>query len=50
MSTAKITIDGQEYEFPIVTGTEQERAIDISDLRARTGCITLDNGYQNTGA
>jgi len=50
MSTAKIIIDDNEYEFPLVTGTEHERAIDISDLRARTGCITLDNGYQNTGA
>ena len=50
MKTAKIIIDGKEYEFPVIEGTEQERAIDISDLRAQTGCITLDNGYQNTGA
>lgn len=50
MKTAKIIIDDCEHEFPIITGTEQERAIDISELRAKTGCITLDNGYQNTGA
>ena len=50
MKTAKIIIDGKEYEFPVIEGTEQERAIDISELRAQTGCITLDNGYQNTGA
>ena len=50
MKTAKIIIDDREHEFPMVTGTEQERAIDISDLYARTGCITLDNGFQNTGA
>jgi citrate synthase len=50
MKTVKITIDGKEYEFPVIEGTEQERAIDISELRAQTGCITLDNGYQNTGA
>jgi citrate synthase len=50
MATAKIIIDNCEHEFPLVTGTEQERAIDISELRAKTGCITLDNGYQNTGA
>ncbi len=50
MKTAKIIIDDREHEFPLVTGTEQERAIDISDLYAKTGCITLDNGFQNTGA
>ena len=50
MKTAKIIIDDREHEFPMVTGTEQERAIDISDLYARTGCTTLDNGFQNTGA
>ena len=50
MKTAKIIIDDSEYEFPLIEGTEQERAIDISELRAKTGCITLDNGYQNTGA
>ena len=47
---AKIIIDDCEHEFPLIDGTEQERAIDISELRAKTGCITLDNGYQNTGA
>jgi len=50
MKTAKIIIDDKEYEFPVIEGTEQEQAIDISELRAQTGCITLDNGYQNTGA
>ncbi len=48
--TAILTIDGVEYEFPIRTGTEGERAIDISTLRSRTGLITLDDGYGNTGA
>ena len=50
MTKAKITIDDKEYDFPLITGSEQERAIDISELLAKTGCITLDNGYQNTGA
>ncbi|MCB0324860.1 MAG: citrate synthase, partial [Bdellovibrionales bacterium] len=31
-------------------GTENEHAVDISDLRSKTGYITLDNGYGNTGA
>lgn len=47
---AKITYDGKEYKLPIVTGTEGEKAIDISTLRAETGLITLDVGYANTGS
>ena len=47
----KITLEGKEYEFPLVVGTENEKAIDISKLRSTTeGFITLDNGYLNTGA
>ena len=48
--TARIEIDGKCYELPIVTGTEGERALDISKLRAETGLITLDDGYANTGS
>jgi len=47
---AKIEIDGKTYEFPIVEGSEGERGIDISKLRAETGLITLDEGYVNTGS
>ncbi len=36
--------------MPIVEGTENEKAIDISSLRGKTGYITLDSGYKNTGA
>ena len=39
-----------EEKFPVIVGTEHERAIDISKLRASTGYITLDEGYVNTGA
>jgi len=46
----KLTIEDRDYEFPVVTGTENEKAIDISELRSSTGYITLDNGYVNTGA
>ncbi|MEX2524171.1 MAG: citrate synthase [Gammaproteobacteria bacterium] len=46
----KLTINNDEYEFPVLTGSENEKAIDISDLRAKTGYITLDSGYVNTGA
>ncbi|MFZ5552402.1 MAG: citrate synthase [Bacteroidota bacterium] len=49
-STAKIILDGKEYELPVVTGSEGEKAIDIGKLRDQTGYITLDTGYKNTGA
>lgn len=49
-NTAKVIIDGVEHELPIVTGTEGERAIDITELRNRTGVITLDPGFGNTGS
>jgi citrate synthase len=47
---AQIIIDGKTYEFPLIIGTEGERAIDISRLRAETGLTTFDPGYPNTGA
>jgi citrate synthase len=48
--TAKITLEGQTYEFPTIVGTENEKAIDISKLRSQTGYITLDYGFKNTGS
>lgn len=36
--------------MPIIVGTEDEKALDITSLRAQTGYITLDPGYKNTGA
>ena len=47
--TARIILEGQEYEFPVLTGSENEKAIDISKLRGATGHITLDPGFKNTG-
>ncbi len=47
---AKIIVEGKEYEFPIIVGTEGEKAIDISKLRDLTGHITLDIGFKNTGS
>jgi len=47
---AKLTLEGKDYEFPVITGSENEKAIDFSDLRAKTGYITMDPGYVNTGA
>ncbi len=47
---ARLEVDGKQYELPIVVGTEQERAIDITKLRGQSGLITLDPGYKNTGS
>ena len=48
--TVKIIIDNETFEFPVIEGTEKEKAIDITNLRAQTKYITLDNGFGNTGA
>ena len=50
MSIAKLFLNGQEYEIPIVTGSEGEVGIDIASLRTQSGAITLDPGYGNTGS
>ena len=47
---AVLKIGEKEFQLPIVVGSEGEKAIDISSLRAETGFVTLDNGYMNTGA
>lgn len=47
---AELILDGKSYHLPVVTGTENEKAIDIKNLRDQTGYITLDSGYKNTGA
>ena len=48
--SAKLQLNGTTYELPVVVGTENEHAVDISKLRAETGSITLDDGYGNTGS
>ncbi len=49
--TAKIELGGNTYELPVIEGTENEKGIDISKLRASTsGYITIDPGFKNTGS
>lgn len=48
--TAIIQVEGKTFEMPVVVGTENEKAIDISKLRDTSGYVTLDIGYKNTGA
>ena len=48
---ATLEYNGKKYEFPVITGTEDEKAIDIKTLRSTTGGLTtLDPGYKNTGS
>ena len=47
---AELHYDGKVYEIPVVTGTENENALDISKLRGQSGLITLDRGFKNTGS
>jgi citrate synthase len=51
MGNARLILDdGREVELPVIEGSEGEKAVDIGVLRARTGYITLDPGYGNTGS
>ena len=50
MSKAAILeLDGKRYELPVIVGSENEVAIDISKLRDVSGAITMDPGYKNSG-
>ncbi|WP_045224180.1 citrate synthase [Methyloterricola oryzae] len=50
MSTAKLELNNKTYEVPLIEGTEGEKAMDVTRLRAETGYITLDPSYANTGS
>ena len=48
--SASLHFEGKEISLPIITGSENEKSIDISKLRGETGLITLDKGFKNTGS
>ena len=50
MTTVKLEYDGKTVELPVLEATTGERAIDISELRAKTGLTTLDAGFGNTAS
>ncbi len=49
-NSAELKIEGKTYELPVTKGSEHEKGIDISKLRAQSGYITLDRGFKNTGS
>ncbi|HLE55879.1 MAG TPA: citrate synthase [Rhodothermia bacterium] len=50
MSSANLTLNGKDYELPLIVGSENEVAVDARNLRKATGAITYDPGYGNTGS
>jgi citrate synthase len=46
----KITIGEKSFEYPVIEGTEREKAVDIANFRKDTQYIMMDNGFGNTGA
>ncbi len=48
--SVKLIYGDKEYQLPVIMGSEKEKAIDISKLRQKTGLITLDAGFANTGS
>jgi citrate synthase len=50
IKNAKLILGDKELELPTFTGTEGETSIDITKLRDKTGAITMDSGYGNTGS
>ena len=49
-NTGTIRLGDENFEFPIIEGTEGEKALDTRTLRSKSGCITFDEGYGNTGS
>jgi citrate synthase len=49
-STVDVLYNGKTLTLPLVIGSEGEIGIDIRQLRAATGMITLDPGFGNSGA
>ena len=46
----RVTLGDKQIDLPVVVGSESEKAIDVSRLRAETGFVTLDDGFVNTGS
>ena len=50
MKSLQVQLEGKAVSLPIIEGSEGERAVDISKLRADAGFITYDSGFGNTGS
>jgi len=50
MKSTKIELDGKKIDLKIIEGSENEKAIDITNLRKESGYVTYDPGLVNTGS
>lgn len=50
VDNAHLNIEGRQYDLPIIVGSEGEKGLDITKLRAHTACVAYDPGFGNTGA
>ena len=48
--SVKVIVGDKSFEFPVIKGSKNERAININTLRSETGLITIDPGYKNSGS
>ena len=48
--SARLTLGDTQLDLPVMVGSEGEVALDIRQLRAKTGAITYDPGLGNTGS
>jgi citrate synthase len=47
---AELNLGDTTFEATMIVGSEGEKAVDISNLRAKTGIVTLDPAYMNTAS
>jgi citrate synthase len=49
-TTAKLTLDGKEYDLPVLNPTVGTRVLDITRLYAQANVFTYDPGFTSTAA
>ena len=47
---ATLNVNDKIFNLDVITGSENENALDISKLRLDANLITLDSGFKNTGS
>ena len=50
MEKVQLILKDKTIELPVITGSENEKGIDITRLRTETNYITFDPSYGNTGS
>jgi citrate synthase len=49
-NVAQLRYQDKSVDLPVIEGSEHEVGLDISKLRDKTGLVTLDYGFMNTGS